>query len=107
MANPPFNELLKVTGNTTGATLDLGAASAADQVNFQVSAPATVTASQVTIQASADNFTTPVQVAVVNNALHASGTVRLPDGYRYWRAVLASYAGTGTVTCTAELSKQN
>jgi hypothetical protein len=104
VANKPVNLLFSGSANATGTTLDLGAAPGANLVNYQVSAPGTVTALQVTIQGSADNFTTPVQVAVVNNVTTATGTVRLPTGYRYWRAVLASYAGSGTVKCTTELA---
>lgn len=100
-SKPPYL-LLNTATNGNGTTFDLGAAPGANQVNYQVTAPGTVTAFQVTIQGSADNFTTPVQVAVANNATSANGTVQLPAAYRYWRAVLASYAGTGNVKCVAQ-----
>lgn len=103
MPNKPPVLLLSSSANVTGTTFDLGAAPGANQVNYQVSAPTTVTAYSVTIQGSNDNFTTPVQIAVVNNSTSAVGTVREP-AYRYYRAVLASYAGSGTVKCTAELA---
>jgi hypothetical protein len=101
--NKPPILLFSGSANATGTTFDLGAAPGANQVNYQVSAPGTVTAYSVTIQGSNDAFTTPVQVAVVNNATTAVGTVRGPV-YRYYRAVLAAYAGTGNVKCTAELA---
>lgn len=97
---PPYL-LLNTATNGNGTTFDLGATPGANQVNYQVTAPATVTASVVTIQGSNDNFTTPVAVAVVNNATSATGMVTGPV-YRYWRAVLGSYAGTGKVKCVAE-----
>jgi hypothetical protein len=97
-----FFVLLSVAANTTGATLDRKGP--CRTVNYQVSAPGTVTASTVAIQASTDGSTW-AQVGGVTNASSAVGTLKLPaPGYRYWRGVLSSYSGSGTVRVTAEVS---
>jgi len=95
-SKPPYL-LLNASANGTGTTFDLGATPGANIVNYQITAPGTVTAGTVTIQGSNDGATW-VTIASVASTTAASGTVRTPS-YRYYNAVLASYAGTGNVKC--------
>ena len=98
-SKPPFL-LLNAAANSTGTTFDLGATPGSNQVSYQITAPGTVTAGTVTINGSNDNSTW-VPVAAISNTISATGTVRGAP-YRYYQAVLASYAGTGKIRVVAE-----
>jgi hypothetical protein len=100
---PPYL-LLNASANATGTTFDLGATPGANIINYQITAPGTVTASTVTINGSNDG-TTWVAITSVANSVNAAGTVREPS-YRYYQGVLANYAGTGKVKCVLEAASR-
>lgn len=100
------NRLLSAAANGNGTALDLGAGAVYDKINLQLTAPKTVTAHTVTLKGSADN-TTYVNIAELDNVLAAEVTVRIISPYRYLRATLASYTGSGNVVLNGEVGSSN
>lgn len=98
-SKPPWI-LLNASANVTGTAFDLGATPGANIINYQITAPNTVTASTVTINGSNDGNTW-VAITSVANTTSASGSVREPS-YRYYQGVLTNYAGTGKIKCVLE-----
>lgn len=101
-----MNRLLNAAANGNGTPLDLGVGTAWDKINYQLSAPGTVTAHTVTLAGSADNVTY-VTITDIANVRSAEGTLRVIGNYRYLRAALASYAGSGNVVLEVEVGKSN
>ena len=104
MAAPAL--LLQTAANVTGATLDLGAGALSDKINYEIDVPNTVTAATITLAGSTDNFVASnVPVVAFQGVTDASGFVRLTSPFRYLRFTVASYAGSGSITASAQLGK--
>lgn len=101
-----MKRLLNAAANGSGTALDLGAGAAWDKINYQLTAPGTVTAHTVTLKGSADNVTY-VNITEIDNVRQAQGTLRVIGNYRYLQAVLANYAGSGNVALIVEVGKSN
>jgi hypothetical protein len=102
------NRLLSAAANGDGTTIDLGAGADYDKINIEMDMPATVTAATITIAGSTDNFdTSDVPIVVLSKVLKGSVTVRMFPAYRYLRAELTAYAGSGTIVVDAEAGVSN
>lgn len=84
--------LSAVSANTTGAWMDAGELK--EELALQVETTGTVSAMSVQLQGSLD------KVGSVNlgSPVTAVGGIEATGPFRYFRAVLASYSGTGTVS---------
>lgn len=101
-----------VSANVTGPAFDAG--DLKDELTMEVIISGTVSAYSVQLEGSLDD-TTWVNIGIPDTSSHVAGTAVAPVTastdpvavskgklFRYFRAVLASYSGTGTVT--AELA---
>lgn len=89
-----------VSANGTGPVVDLGAGDISDDIGLEVVISGTVTALSVQLQGSEDgshffNVGLPVSAAGLSKVAPSTGSI---PPCRYFKAVLSSYAGTGTVT---------
>lgn len=84
--------LSAVSANTTGAWMDAGELK--EELSLQVETTGTVSTMSVQLQGSLD------KTGAVNlgSPLTSPGGIEASGPFRYFRAVLASYTGTGTVT---------
>jgi hypothetical protein len=93
--------LYRAAANGTGTTLDNGAGSQVNKLNWNFKIPSTVTACTITINSSPDNSSfTPV--ITFNNVLEAVGTLSMVAVHRYYNAVITNYAGSGIILVLAE-----
>jgi hypothetical protein len=81
-----------VNSNQTGAWFDAGRL--VEELALEVSISGTVSAMSVQFQGSLDKSET----ANVGTAITAHGAATATGPWRYFRAVLSGYTGTGTVT---------
>src|SRR5690242_16016106 len=90
-----------VSANTTGPTVDQGPGVANGVYSVNVQAAGTVTGFSVQLQGSNDNFGTNTPIGA---AITTRGNTRITSavGYRYVRAVLSGYTGSGNVTVRSD-----
>ncbi len=96
--------LFSGAANGNGTALDMGVGAAWDKLNYVISVPGTVTAHTIQLRGSADNITY-VTIVELDNLLQAEGWVRVIGSYRYLRATLANYAGSGNVVLDVKAGK--
>jgi hypothetical protein len=89
---------------TGGVSIDTGAGTANDEMNYQLTMPKTVTAALLTLQSSPDN-TTFTTVATFNNVLQSAGFLRLFAAHRFYRLLVTGFTGTGNIVMTAEMKR--